>query len=484
MPPTPLMLNRYLIFKNTTWLILSQLTSQILAFITSIKIANYLGVELYGVYSFAFYFTALFGFSLDLGFNFSSFREISSNAGFFRKHYLTTFLIKLLVSILMLWAFYLVASLMELKTITFKTLLLAFVILIFTSFNVYAAQIYKAFERMHIEAVITIVSKFLILIGVVWAVLNNDLGIYPIFYVMIGVCMLAFAGHQLLLTGIERSIWSFKKVNLDSWRELLKISLPLLFFGMLVKIYFQIDFTMLKLMKGNYDVGIYAVAFKLISAIIIIPAAFVNALFPSLSKIKEMNQFKRVIDKAFKYLLLFAIPFGCGTFMLADEIIGFFYNEEFARSAVCLKILVWALVLMFGNWITGHALFCLRKDVTMIGIVSITVILNILANSILIPRWSYVGASLGTVLSEIVIMVLELAFLFKYIGYRPHIFPIIKVIMCSLIMTGVIGILQTHVHFIFNALIGGVVFCVLALVARIVTMDELKLMKHRNQAAV
>ena len=234
---------------------------------------------------------------------------------------------------------------------------------------------------------------------------------------------------------------------------------------------------MLKILKEDSDIGIYAVAFKFISAGILLPATFVDALFPALNKIHDPHYFRYVINKAFKYLSIIAIPIGLGTLVLAEPLIHFFYNEQYNQSILCLQILSWAMVLMFGNWITGYALISLRKDKIMIMIVSLTAVVNIIANYILIPRWSYIGASVATIISEIIIMTLELIFLFKYVQYKTELIPIIKIFLCAAIMALVLLLLRQNVFFVINALIGIGVFVFLLFITKTISLKELQINK-------
>ena len=55
------------IFKNTSWLSISQVLTSVCAFLWTILIARYLGVTDYGIVSFAISFTGLIGIVMDLG---------------------------------------------------------------------------------------------------------------------------------------------------------------------------------------------------------------------------------------------------------------------------------------------------------------------------------------------------------------------------------------------------------------------------------
>ena len=67
------------IFKNTSWMTLSQVITSVCAFLWTILIARYLGVSDYGIVSFAISFTGLLGIIMDLGMSTYVTREIAKN---------------------------------------------------------------------------------------------------------------------------------------------------------------------------------------------------------------------------------------------------------------------------------------------------------------------------------------------------------------------------------------------------------------------
>ena len=67
------------LFKNVSWVALTQVIINICAFIWTILITRYLGVNDYGILSFAISFTVLLGIGADIGMSTFSTREISKD---------------------------------------------------------------------------------------------------------------------------------------------------------------------------------------------------------------------------------------------------------------------------------------------------------------------------------------------------------------------------------------------------------------------
>jgi len=82
------------VWVNTVLYVLSQAGAGIAGFITSIVLANHLGVSGYGAYAFVFSATTLFTFAADLGLSFYAFCEVSREHAWLERNYLPMLCLK------------------------------------------------------------------------------------------------------------------------------------------------------------------------------------------------------------------------------------------------------------------------------------------------------------------------------------------------------------------------------------------------------
>ena len=86
------------------------------------------------------------------------------------------------------------------------------------------------------------------------------------------------------------------------------------------------------------------------------------------------------------------------------------YDVEFAGSAIALKILIWGLVFASGNAIFGSLLTAIGKQKLGTYITALCAFGNITLNLILIPRMSYTGASIASVMTAILTFIMSFYF--------------------------------------------------------------------------
>ena len=199
------------------------------------------------------------------------------------------------------------------------------------------------------------------------------------------------------------------------WRSLLKESWPLGLAAIFVMIYFKLDTIMLSLMKDAADVGIYGLSYKILESLLFFPAMFVGLIMPLMSKyaLSDKAKFKKITQKTLDVLLIFIVPMLIGTFFLSDEIISLIGGQGFEASAGVLSILIIATGIIFLGVLFSNMIISLKEQKCLIYIYGAGAIINLIANFIFIPKYSYYGAAGTTVLTELIVTILMLVVLYK-----------------------------------------------------------------------
>ena len=140
----------------------------------------------------------------------------------------------------------------------------------------------------------------------------------------VAVVVLSEAVHFGLIYGFSRRMVRIKPmVDLAYFRHALKTALPIAVSLVLVLIYFKLDTVMLSVMKPARDVGIYSAAYKVLEAVIFLPAIYIGLVMPILSRfaIKNKLGFVKTFKSAFNVITIFALYFSVYIFIMSDWIV-------------------------------------------------------------------------------------------------------------------------------------------------------------------
>ncbi|MCI0477300.1 MAG: flippase, partial [Anaerolineales bacterium] len=216
-------------------------------------------------------------------------------------------------------------------------------------------------------------------------------------------------------------------------------SFPLMLNNLLSSLFFRIDILILKPFKGDAVVGYYQTAYKFIDALNFIPSNFTLAIFPVLSRMaaNAKDAMLRAYVLSLKILLWIALPITVGTIFVARELIMIFGGDAYLPdSAIALQVLIWFLPFSFINSVTHYVLIALGQQRFLTKAFVIGVTFNVIANLIAVPPYSYVGAALVTIFSE---MVLLIPF---YYSVRKNLasVPFLSIVWRPVVASGAMGV--------------------------------------------
>jgi O-antigen/teichoic acid export membrane protein len=191
-----------------------------------------------------------------------------------------------------------------------------------------------------------------------------------------------------------------RETNRVHW---LRESWPLFINQLLQGLFFKVDALLLPGMAGDVAAGTYAAAYKVSEGAGIISSSFTLALFPRLSRETDLSYAYRL---ALRVLLQIAFPLAAGIALLSQPIVALVGGKEYLPdSAVALSILICYLPLSYCNGLTQYVLIAAGKQRLLTAAFAAALVFNVAANVIMIPRFSYVGAAIVTVVSEVVLLV-------------------------------------------------------------------------------
>lgn len=464
------------IAKNTGALTLMHIVTMILGLIFTVSLARCFGDVAFGKYSFALAFTALFAVLMDLGFNQLTIREVARDKTLAKKYMGNILIIKLFLSLIFFTLVVAVVNLMHYPPDTKAMVYIFGASTILTSFGGLFRAVFHAFEKMEYDSLLTILQQVIVVaIGLTLLFLGYDLIQVVSVYLLGGIINVVFS----LIVMVKKFEKPEFEVDFAFWKTLIRNAIPFGLAAIFVIIYVRIDAVMLSMMVGDAPVGWYNAAVTLILGLSFIPGVFLGVFFPVFSKfhMSSIDSLKNAYEKTFKYLFIILFPIGIGTTLLADKFILLLYGDQYTHSIIALQILIWWNVFGALNWLFGTILLSINKEKIVAVSTGIGAILNVILNLFLIPIMSYVGASITTVITEILLF----ALLFYYVSMHLYRLPLLNV-TAKTIAAGIIMGISIYYIKSFNVLmvvtIAGVIYFLALAALGGISKEDITLIKE------
>ena len=187
----------------------------------------------------------------------------------------------------------------------------------------------------------------------------------------------------------------------------LKPALKIFVLNLAVSIYLQLNIVMLGFINGSEAVGFYTAATKLMSVVLCISNSLGPVVMPRMSNLiaeKKVDEYKSLAQKAYNFAILISLPFSVGLFFVSPYAIRLLCGEMYLPSITASRIVSPIIfVVCLSGFMGTQFLYPLGKVKLMIISTAIGGVVTVLLNTILIPLFSYDGASVSYLCAEITV---------------------------------------------------------------------------------
>lgn len=204
------------------------------------------------------------------------------------------------------------------------------------------------------------------------------------------------------------------------WKRHMKPIILLFAMVLAQTIFVNVDITMLGVMKGDREVGLYGTAVKIYLMVNQIIASIAWVVMPRLSNLfhtKNYKEINRVLRYTANIICVLGVPSVVGLNVLAPEILNVIAGKEYMSAAVPLRILTLALIFsLLGGFIGNIILIPAGKENICLISCIVSAAINFILNIILIPIFGMDAAAITTAISQIVAFLISSFFIDKNIS--------------------------------------------------------------------
>ena len=267
--------------------------------------------------------------------------------------------------------------------------------------------LYKALEKYSYITIRSVVFKLIALVAM-FALIHDESD-----YIIYGAITIFAASASNVLNFINLRKYVILK-PLGGYQLKKHLKSMLVFFSMSVAtvIYTNLDSVMLGFMKDDAQVGIYTAAVKVKSILVTLVTSASAVLLPRASKFVDqgkMEDFYRILKKTLHFIIVVALPMCIYFILFANESILLLSGKAFADATLPMQIIMPTLLLIGITNLTGiQMMIPLGMERYVLYSEIGGALVDIILNAILIPEYGAAGAALGTLVAELVVLLIQL----------------------------------------------------------------------------
>ena len=446
-----------------------------------VGVQNSVGAESYGIYFSIFNFTMLFSMVLDMGTTNFNNRTIARNNQLLDKHLSSYIILRLLLAVCYFVALFAVALIIGYRGFQLELLFWIGLNQFLNAFLLYVRSNISALLMFKTDSVISVTDRLLMILFcglLLWGNITDE----PFRIEWFVWCQTA---AYLITIAIALTI-VLRKANLRRlhWNTafflvIIKKSLPYALITLLMACYYRIDSVMLERLLPRdiaaAQAGVYASAFRLLDALVMIAYLFSVILLPLFAKmLKQKEDVVPVVRTSFSFLFLFSVSAVVILYVYREPVIRLFYPEITESSVAVFRIIIFGLIPISMNYLFG-TLLTANGSMKMLNITAaIGIVINVAVNLLLIPRMHACGSAVASFCTQFTVSVLQFLLALRIIGIPLRSLPWLRCLVFAavLIPTTVIVYNTLSINAIWSIFLFGAFVLGLGLATGLINIKE------------
>lgn len=450
--------------KNFIYNSLYQILLLIVPLVTTPYITRVLGASEIGLYSYSHAIAYYFVICIMLGLNSYGNRTIAfvrDDKEKLSKTFSEIYTMQTIVSIFAIIIYVLYALFLSNNLMTWVML----IYVVSAAFDI--NWLFFGLEKFKLTALRSSTIKILSMLSIfLFVKTENDVLIYAL------ISVLGSLLSQLILWFYLKKEVTFKRVSFRAALKHLKPNLVLFIPIIAISLYKMMDKIMLGAMSDLEQVGFYESTEKFIQ----VPLALVTSLglvmMPKISNLVANNNHeegKKYIEKSLYFAMFMSSVMCFGIMAVAKDFVPWYYGPGFEPCVALLQILMPSCIfLAIANVVRTQHLIPYKYDSVFIYSVVSGAIVNLVANSILIPFLGASGAAIGTLIAEASVCIMQLVLARKHLKiwiiiFKSFVYLVIGILMFALLLLIPNISESSFVNIVYRVLVGGVVYFILSL---------------------
>lgn len=270
------------------------------------------------------------------------------------------------------------------------------------------------------------------------------------------------------------------------WRALMRVGLGVGAAGILVTLYVKLDQILVLEFVGSRQAGLYGAAYRVLEQVQFIPAAVMTTLFPLIASAYpvDLPRVRILLQRTAEYLALASFPILAFTIVAAHPIVSLLFGTQLLASASALPILMAAFVSISFGYIAGSMVVVLELQRRFLGYAALALIVNVILNVILIPRYGFVAAAWVTLLTEVTVMSLTMRSVVGALRMKPQLSRFARTLGAALAMgVATWAARKGGVPFPVLIAIGALTYILGVALLRAVSLAEVRAMLRKDVSA-
>jgi len=403
------------------------------------SVQNTVGENAYGIYFALFNFTLLFNMLLDFGITSLNNRNVARTSDFLHENFSRMFALRIILGFFYIVCV-LIAGWFARYYVHFELLFFLIINQILAGFILFLRSNVSGLLLFKTDSFLSVIDRLIMIIccsmllwgGVTKSPFQIEWFVYVQTFAYLATIFIALPivlSHTRLKTPF---------VDYTYFKNILKQSLPFALLALFTGLHNRIDAVFLERLLGDNganQAGIYASAFRLLDAAMIIAYLFSVLLLPMFSNmIAKKEPIVHLLKTAFSLIFIYGTVVATASFFYSYPLMNLLYHNHVEQSSEVFAVLMLSIAPLSATYIFGSLLTAKGELKKLIIIALFAIVINTGLNLLLIFKWQAVGSAVAGLCAQLFIITAEIILavrLFKIKVPKTYCFKLIGFIILA-----------------------------------------------------
>ena len=260
------------------------------------------------------------------------------------------------------------------------------------------------------------------------------------------------------------------------------------------QIYTVLDKTMIGMITHDEaENGYYEQAHKLIHVCQTVLTSLNSVMYPRMSylfKNKKFDEMKFRVNRSLNFDQLIGIPMVIGLMCISYGFVDWYFGIGFEKVKLLLVLFApILLIIAFSSCLCTQIMNPIGKRLQSAKILFVGAFVNLISNAILIPKLASVGATISSLIAELVITIIDFIYVRKYLSFKGVTKNTYQYLIAGLFMGGSVLLLLYNMNMsalstFIEIVVGSIVyFGILLIFKNELVMEGIKIIKKKFKKA-
>lgn len=369
-----------------------------LTLIFYLLLARVLGPERYEVFASAAALGSILSLLISLGFPDLLTREVALNQAEGTRSTVHFLAVEGVGALLVLVVLFPITQVLRIEGLDIAVFYLVILAEVSRSVSLTLRSLLKGMEAFRTETMVVAIERLWVVVCSVSVLLLT----HSLFWVILTFVLARIVHLFAFLRYLSRRFQLWAPLDFGRSLAAFKMAWPLALSGVLWIVFYQADILMLKGIAPAGEAGFYSASYRIME---IFSALYRVVFYVSFTRLSQSfagapGQIVRQVYKTTLLLTAGILPIVFIAGWLQSPLVNIIYGEDYAPSLQSLSILLPSIAVIIFGELARYVIIAAKQDRYLPVLLVGAVVLNVVANLILIPSMGAAGAAIATLISE------------------------------------------------------------------------------------